>query len=338
MRHGSLFSGFGGFDLAAEWMGWENVFHCEINPFSRRLLSYYWPNAQSYEDITRTDFTVWRGRVDVLTGGFPCQPYSLAGKRLGTEDERHLWPHMRRAIREIQPTWVVGENVSGFLNWNGGVVFDEVQADLEAAGYEVLPFVLPAAGVGAPHRRDRVWIIAHTTGNRREWNGEAVEAQDRKQGPGYAGKLAGRPEGLGSYGASTHAAGEQGQRHGFEQRASCKSEQGKPGGVRSKVGNEPATSHASGLQLQGGKQSGGVGEAGASQGEGRQPGGSVRGFWEKFPTQSPVCGGDDGLPRELDGVTFSKWRSESIKGYGNAVVPQIPFQIFQAIEITNASL
>jgi DNA (cytosine-5)-methyltransferase 1 len=123
MTHGSLFSGIGGFDLAAEWMGWDNLFHCEWNPFGQKILNYYWPKAISYNDITQTDFTIWNGRIDVLTGGFPCQPYSQAGKRLGTDDERHLWPEMLRAIREIQPKWVVGENVLGLINWNEGLVF-----------------------------------------------------------------------------------------------------------------------------------------------------------------------------------------------------------------------
>src|SRR5690606_14092503 len=162
MRHGSLFSGIGGFDLAAEWMGWENVFHCEKEKFCQQVLNYYWPKATLHEDIRNTDFTIYRYRIDILTGGFPCQPYSTAGKRLGKEDDRHLWPEMLRAIREISPRWIVGENVRGLISWNGGMVFDEVQADLEAAGYEVLPFLLPAAGVGAPHRRDRIWFVAHS--------------------------------------------------------------------------------------------------------------------------------------------------------------------------------
>jgi DNA (cytosine-5)-methyltransferase 1 len=167
MTHGSLFSGIGGFDLAAEWMGWENIFHCEWNPFGQKVLKYHFPNAISYEDITKTDFTIHRGRIDILTGGFPCQPYSMAGKRLGKEDERHLWPEMLRAIREIQPRWVVGENVFGLVNWSGGMVFHEVQADLEAEGYEVQPYVLPAVSVNAPHRRDRVWFVAYSNGNGR---------------------------------------------------------------------------------------------------------------------------------------------------------------------------
>ncbi len=96
MKHGSLFSGIGGFDLAAEWMGWENVFHCEWNEFGKKVLKHYWPNAESFHDITKTDFTKYANQIDILTGGFPCQPYSAAGKRLGKEDERHLWPEMLR--------------------------------------------------------------------------------------------------------------------------------------------------------------------------------------------------------------------------------------------------
>lgn len=166
MTHGSLFSGIGGFDLAAEWMGWENKFHCEWNEFEQKVLKHYWPKAISYGDITKTDFTIWRNRIDILSGGFPCQPYSVAGKRLGSEDERHLWPEMLRAIREIQPRWIVGENVSGLVNWNGGVVFDDLQNELEIEGYEVESFILPAASVGGLHLRERIWIIAYSNQKR----------------------------------------------------------------------------------------------------------------------------------------------------------------------------
>ena len=168
MRQGSLFSGIGGFDLAAEWMGWENVFHCEWNEFGQKILNHYWPNAKSYGDITKTDFNIHRGRIDILTGGFPCQPYSSAGKRLGKEDDRHLWPEMLRAIREIRPAWVVGENVSGIVSWNGGLVFEEVQTDLENEGYEVQPILLPAASVGAQHQRERIWFISYSCSNERD--------------------------------------------------------------------------------------------------------------------------------------------------------------------------
>jgi DNA (cytosine-5)-methyltransferase 1 len=159
MIHASLFSGIGGFDLAATWLDWENVFQCEINSFCRQILKYHFAEGELFNDITKTDFTKYANQIDVLSGGFPCQPYSVAGKRKGKDDERHLWPHMLRAIREIKPTWVVGENVRGLVSWNGGLVFDEVQTDLETEGYEVLPFLLPAAGVNAPHRRERESIF-----------------------------------------------------------------------------------------------------------------------------------------------------------------------------------
>lgn len=162
MRCGHLFNGIGGFALAASWMGWENVFHCEIDGYCNKVMKRHFPNSIEHEDIKQQDFSSYRGAIDLLTGGFPCQPYSTAGKRLGKADERHLWPEMLRAIQEIRPRWLVGENVRGLTNWNGGVVFDEVQADLETEGYEVLPFLLPAAGVQAPHGRQRIWFVAHS--------------------------------------------------------------------------------------------------------------------------------------------------------------------------------
>ena len=113
--HGSLFSGLDAPSVAASWLGWENVFHCEINPFCNVILNYWFPESEHYEDIKKTDFRKWRGRVNVLTGGFPCQPFSVAGQRKGAADNRYLWPEFKRAIREIQPTWVVGENVGGIL-------------------------------------------------------------------------------------------------------------------------------------------------------------------------------------------------------------------------------
>lgn len=166
MRHGSLFSGIGGAELAASWMGWENVFHCEINKYNLKLLKQHFPESISYEDIKTTEFIQHRGRIDILTGGFPCQSFSVAGTRAGTNDNRYLWPEMYRAVREIQPRWVVGENVPGLISWSKGLVFEQVQTDLEAAGFEVFPpFVLPACGLDADHRRERVWIVAHAAEN-----------------------------------------------------------------------------------------------------------------------------------------------------------------------------
>jgi DNA (cytosine-5)-methyltransferase 1 len=292
MTHGSLFSGIGGFDLAAEWMGWENKFHCEWNPFGQRVLKYYWPDAETFHDITKTDFTKYANKIDILTGGFPCQPYSTAGKRLGKEDERHLWPEMLRAIREIAPRYVVGENVRGLLSWNEGMVFDEVQADLEACGYEVLPFILPACAVNAPHRRDRVWFIAHRKDIRR-YQTKEIECGWKEYITHDREAVRGTPY----------------------QFSGCR--------IASDTGDE---------QLQGGIISRGVRGEGAVEGQGRQFSRPVCSQWEQFPTQSPICTGDDGIPAGLDGITFSKWRNESIKAAGNAIVPQVALQIFKAIE------
>lgn len=162
MRHLDLFSGIGGFALAAEtvWEGeYENVGFCDNEPFSQAVLKKHWPESKIYGDIKQF---IEPPPADLITGGFPCQPFSLAGKRRGKEDDRHLWPEMFRVIRQSAPKWIVAENVSGLLTWNGGMVLDEVFADLESEGYEVWPLVLPAASVGAPHRRERVWVVAHS--------------------------------------------------------------------------------------------------------------------------------------------------------------------------------
>lgn len=156
-----LFAGIGGFGLAGHWAGIETVCQVEIDPFCQKVLVKNFPDAHRHDDIKTFDGTQWRG-VDIISGGFPCQPYSTAGKRLGTEDERHLWPEMLRVIREASPRWVVGENVGGFVSWSNGLVFEQACIDLEVEGYEVQPFVLPACGVGAQHVRERIWIIAHS--------------------------------------------------------------------------------------------------------------------------------------------------------------------------------
>lgn len=134
MKQLGLFEGIGGFSLAARWMGWETVAWCEWNEFGQKVLRHHFPEAEGHGDITKTDFTKYANKIDIVTGGFPCQPYSSAGLRKGKDDDRHLWPEMLRAIREIQPGYVVGENVSGLLNWSGGLVFDE-----KAYGNAIVP-------------------------------------------------------------------------------------------------------------------------------------------------------------------------------------------------------
>ena len=397
MTHGSLFSGIGGFDLAAEWAGWDNKFHCEWNEFGKRVLNYYWPKAECYDDITKTDFTIWRGRIDVLTGGFPCQPYSAAGKRLGTADDRHLWPEMLRAIREISPRWVVGENVRGLTNWNGGLVFDEVQADLEAIGYEITPFLLPACGINAPHRRDRIWFIAFKNSNengrrsdeRKEessiwkfWNigagnNERICANDVKvttpdprlqrqkvseletAGVEQCNKRTTPNPNISSAGTSRTSNSIKGNRSGNndepKQRRSKTKLNYRPFAVLRPIANTPSF-RTGGLRYQSGAKrtcncnelsgvergisnenatnTNGIGQWGESNriGKSRQfDKTSETRNWQNFPTQPPICGGDDELPSELDGITFPKWRAESIKAFGNAVVPELVYQIFKSI-------
>lgn len=287
MTHGSLFSGIGGFDLAAEWMGWGNKFHCEWNPFGQKVLKHYWPDAISYNDITKTDFSIHRGEIGIVTGGFPCQPYSTAGKRKGKEDERHLWPEMLRAIREIQPGWIVGENVPGLLNWNWGMVLAEIKADMESAGFEVFPpCILPACGKDAPHRRDRLFIIANCKGNRTPF---------------------------------IHS----GEKTGIKIPSEYNAYRRFDNGV---ITDTDSNQRCKGWMHQAGQQTTEryTGQRNAQINECRD--------WQDFPTQSPVCSRNDGVPGGLAGITFSKHRTESIKGYGNAIVPQVAYEIFKAIE------
>lgn len=361
-RHGSLFSGIGGFDLAAEWMGWENVFHCEWNEFGKKVLNYYWPNAISYDDITKTDFSIHRGNIDILTGGFPCQPYSAAGKRLGKEDERHLWPEMLRAIREIAPRYVVGENVLGIVSWNGGLVFDEVQADLEAEGYEVQPVILPACAVNAPHIRDRVWFVAYASGkrtgntsreidneNRRtceDW-GEGIRQTHGKIGTGGINSTNTNVANSSNIGCDNGSDNRE-ERHVQTNFRATEKDQSEWNGRIGRISEIGSITTNTRLQRPKERQELTMGidqlceerpfadtiTAGKWRNEWK--GKSERNLWEQFPTESPICGGNDGLPTELDGITFPKWKTESLKAYGNAIVPQVVYQIFNAISVHEA--
>ena len=327
MRHASLFSGIGGFDLAAEWMGWENVFHCDINPFGKKVLEYYYPKSISYGDITKTDFSIHRGEIDILTGGFPCQPYSHAGKRKGKEDERHLWPQMLRAIREIQPRWIIGENVYGLVNWSGGLVFHEVQSDLEAEGYEVFPYVLPACSINAPHRRDRVFFIAYNNGI--NGIGEKWELVAQPQYRRFLPKI----QGTISEGNATNTNGKErtstysndircNQRNGeyAEQSANRRLDALDDIG---KMSAQESSTDSDGIRLR--TKSNRIRKSGFT---GKNNSGN---YWETFPTVSPICDGDDGISDRLDSITFSKWSKQSIMAGGNAVVPQLIYVLFKTI-------
>ena len=157
MTHLDLFSGIGGFALAAKWAGIETVAFCEIDDFACKVLNKNFPDVPVHRDIRELDGSLYAG-IDLITGGYPCQPFSTAGKRKGADDPRHLWPEMFRVIKQARPAWVVCENVEGHVA-NG---LDSVCDDLESEGYEVRPLIIPACAVESPHIRNRVWIIANT--------------------------------------------------------------------------------------------------------------------------------------------------------------------------------
>lgn len=159
VRHLDLFSGIGGFALAAQWVGGiETVAFCEINNYARQVLAKNFPNVPMHDDVKTLNPKDY-GRIDLITGGYPCQPFSSAGQRKGSEDDRHLWPAMRRIIEEARPRWVLSENVVGHITLG----LDQVLAELESIGYSAAASVIPACAVDARHRRDRVWIVAGNT-------------------------------------------------------------------------------------------------------------------------------------------------------------------------------
>jgi DNA (cytosine-5)-methyltransferase 1 len=315
---------------------------------------------------------------------FPCQPYSAAGKRKGKDDERHLWPQMLRTIREISPRYIVGENVRGLVNWSGGLVFEEVQTDLELAGYEVMPFLLPACAVDAPHRRDRIFFIAHAINSRynprRQFIAPTYSVQDIFGGLESAGlhrittnangKRSGQKQAHIRNGGKRGKSNDVGQgssngiiadpdsaglqEEGTQQQATRSEQYGElvdggnasdPNGSRWLQG---IPGHASGITNEESQEAisantdselrrvGGLHQTspGISARHARAFDASRNGWqsWNDFPTQSPLCSRNDGLSAKLDGITFSNHRRESVKAYGNAVVPQVIFQIFRALQ------
>ena len=442
MTHASVFSGIGGPEVAATMLGWDNLFHCEINPFGRKVLDYWYPNSKSYEDITTTDFTEWRGRVDVLTGGFPCQPFSYAGRRRGAEDDRYLWPSMYRAIDEIQPTWVVAENVAGILTMveQGEVskvagtatlfdAFDDLRGryelretftlqrictDLESHGYAVQPVLVPACAVGAPHRRDRVFIVARRIASdtdngadrrtaredegkgreeriqerhevrkpdepnqvRREGErtadladtiGEELERQDqsrcgqggqrlhlRRDGTRCSGEAIPHPDSHRGCEVDEHMESELadgakpvsngGQRNvadtvrlETERRDATDTENDGSRGETRSAGESSERPHGQSDEQHS------VGccfwHVGPDDPRFAENGIAGQERWANFPSVSPVHRGNDGLPFDVDRLTlsFGKWRTEALKAYGNAIVPQVMYEIFRAIEIVEQS-
>ena len=175
LKVGSLFSGIGGFDLGLERAGMTVKWQVEIDEFCNRVLAKYWPNVKRYRDIKAIGGEELEP-VDVICGGFPCQPFSAAGKRRSKQDDRYLWPEMLRVISTVRPTWVIGENVAGIIS----LALDDVLADLENEGYSCETLVIPACAVNAPHRRDRVWILAHRN-SERQLQPEGAQQEQRRR-------------------------------------------------------------------------------------------------------------------------------------------------------------
>lgn len=279
-----LFSGIGGFSLAGHWAGFETVAFIERDKFCHKVLQKNFPGIPIYDDIIQFDGKEYQGAADIVCGGFPCQPFSTAGKRKGAEDSRHLWPEMLRVISEVRPKWAIGENVAGILTMDGGNLFESICLDLEAEGYEVQPYVIPAISLGAPHRRDRVWIVAQvrTTANStskqnittdKRWVQQKFSLRDSK------------------YTANGDGAG--------LQREFC--------------GQFRGVSETNGTQQ--GRSTDGTFTAGEQW----------RTHWHEVATR--LCRVDDGLSGRVD-----RHRAARLKALGNSIVPQIAYQIFEAIK------
>ena len=311
LTHLSLFSGIGGLDIAAEQAGFVTVGQCEWADYPFAILNKHWPDVPKWRDIRtltkesfyeRTGFTT----VSVISGGFPCQPFSLAGKRGGKDDDRYLWPEMLRVIRELKPSWVVGENVPGIIN----LALDTVLSDLEKEGYAVQCFLVPACGVDAPHKRERCVIVANAVDRSvaLRWNGE-LQNPPENGGEGFNNR--GRTKELFSRQWWKDQPGTDGMAHG----------------IREEVYGATANANSDGLQGRGPQQ---VLDASFTIWPSREreqvPGQPPRvhgahSAWEDWPHEP-------GLDRVVDGVPN---RVDRLKCLGNAVVPQQLYPFFKAI-------
>lgn len=313
MKHLSLFSGIGGFDLAAQWVGWQNVAQVEKDEWCRKVLAKNFPSSKQYADIKDFNGKEYTNQIDIISGGFPCQPFSVAGKQKGKDDDRYLWKEMLRVNKEIKPTFIVGENVTGII----GLALDTVLSDLEAQGYTTETFIIPACGKNAWHRRDRVWIVAYT--NRIRWQNEQEENGELLHN--------------GNRNRATKEQSRRKQQRGISQPSSIFSN------TKSKLGNERENGNDTEqreIQLQtGGSNSvsadtNGIGwknglHGKEQRGEASKLGNTYkeqyRNYWETEPE----------LGRVVDGLSG---RVDRLKGLGNSIVPQIALEIFKAINKT----
>lgn len=333
---------------------------CEIEPFCQKVLKKHWPDVPVIDDIRKirqqkplkmhTGYDY--GTVGLISGGFPCQPFSAAGQRRGTKDDRFLWPEMLRVISEVRPRWVVAENVAGLVSIDKGLVLERVFTDLEGEGYQVQPFIIPACAVGAPHRRDRIWIVAHDGSQRKKRQSQMDK--NTGQGPEFRAE----PRRKDSNAADTsqqllHRPGVKREAGRGESSNDCeyvgdttgkRLHAGTHFGIHSKEKGprlwdaEPKrrdiiAPNPRRQGLQGGEQQGPHEEGPASYGSSAT---QCRDAWDEPWTEaaSRLCALDDGLSPELAGreIDRNKYRTQKLKAVGNAIVPQVAYEIMKAIK------
>lgn len=324
-----LFSGIGGFSLAASWVWGDDLdiaAFCERDAYCQKVLGKHWLGVHIHDDITTLDATIYRGRIDLLTGGFPCQPFSNTGKRRGAEDDRALWPEMLRVIDECRPRWIVGENVAGIITME----LDTVLADLENHGYTARAIVVPAVAVDAPHRRDRVWIVAY---DESEYDRTGAARTDTRQAqqPRNGGLSSAMGDATGGRWNGAPSTGERGQPartiggSGGEALTDADRE-------RREEPDDAAVADGTGFDRRRGDAGGGdVPDAAVKRGKPlrriEQPGGRDQ--------TGDVCLwlSESGMDRTSDGVPN---RVDRVRALGNAIVPQVAAEIFRAIKEIDA--
>lgn len=313
-----LFSGIGGFSLGLHRAGMETVAFCEIEQFQQKVLTKNFPGIPIFSNIKTLTKEKLSGlginKIDLVCGGFPCQPFSTAGKRKAFSDDRDLWPEMCRVIAETRPTWVIGENVAGFVNLG----FTRTKIDLESLGYSVRALIIPACAVGAQHRRDRVWIIAHL--NSEQLRGKSVGQRKRKDSRIFANNGA---EGLASDADSDGQEQFGNEIHAAERGVDALDEHTHPG-------EQGTIAHTHGARLD--RQAPPASQKNNQrerQGDGRPAGAFDFGNW--WADQSDMGRAVYGVSRELD-----KDRGRRVGALGNSVVPQVVEILGTAIALTQS--
>lgn len=308
LRMLDLFSGIGGFSYAGEKLvgGYETVAFCEYDKHAQKVLRKHWPDTEIIDDVRElaNDADRFRGLVDIVVGGYPCQPFSLAGVRRGDKDDRHLWPEMLRIIKAVRPTWVIGENVAGHISMG----LDEVLSDLEAEGYQARCFVIPAVAADARHRRDRCWIIAYSESARTGFNDRGL--RQRAEGIDRGEKT--KAETVGNAEDVRRNIRQDTEREGSkdQQDKSQSSVWGEP------IGSDKDVPNADSERSQGvGQKRDDEGSAGLRGGEARWE----KSFWEPEPAVGRVANGVPG-------------RVHRLRQLGNSIVPQVAARILWAIK------